>query len=107
MHRWRKPPIFALAYISPARSSKRRISSILRRIARLVSAPGNAPTGATLPTAIQQSSDDERQAHEEGDDGGPLTGSGGPAEHHDQDRDRERGPDRDQRERVLGLPVVH
>src|SRR3954452_13573073 len=28
MQRWRKPPILALAYISPARSSKRRMSII-------------------------------------------------------------------------------
>src|SRR5205807_6166464 len=46
MHRWRKPPIFALAYISPARSSKRRMSIIFSRIARHLSASGS---GCSVP----------------------------------------------------------
>src|SRR4051794_7046451 len=41
MQRWRKPPIFALAYISPARSSKRRISAIRSRMATHVSRSGS------------------------------------------------------------------
>src|SRR5829696_7916591 len=42
MQRWRKPPIFAFAYISPARSSKRRISSIFWRTVRQVSLSGRS-----------------------------------------------------------------
>src|SRR5215207_1167139 len=42
MHRWRKPPIFAFAYISPARSSKRRITSIVSRTVRQVSLSGRS-----------------------------------------------------------------
>jgi hypothetical protein len=34
MHRWRNPPIFAFAYISPARSSKRLISIIFASVSR-------------------------------------------------------------------------
>src|SRR3954447_19109950 len=41
MQRWRKPPILALAYISPARSSKRRMSIIRARIASEVFLPGS------------------------------------------------------------------
>src|SRR3954469_8357355 len=41
MQRWRNPPIFALAYISPARSSKRRISAIRSRMATHVSRSGS------------------------------------------------------------------
>src|SRR4051812_48376945 len=41
MQRWRKPPIFAFAYISPARSSKRRISIIFSRTVRQVSLSGS------------------------------------------------------------------
>src|SRR5215210_547190 len=40
MQRWRKPPILALAYISPARSSKRRMRSIFWRTVRQVSLSG-------------------------------------------------------------------
>src|ERR671915_476622 len=42
MQRWRKPPILALAYISPARSSKRRMSIILLRTVRQVSSSGRS-----------------------------------------------------------------
>src|SRR5829696_1320621 len=42
MQRWRKPPIFAFAYISPARSSKRRITSIFSRTVRHVSLSGRS-----------------------------------------------------------------
>src|SRR5215211_825775 len=40
MQRWRKPPILALAYISPARSSKRRMRNIFWRTVRQVSLSG-------------------------------------------------------------------
>jgi hypothetical protein len=42
MHRWRNPPIFALAYISPARSSKRRMRIIFSRMATASSLPGKS-----------------------------------------------------------------
>src|SRR4051812_19878527 len=40
MQRWRKPPTLAFAYISPARSSKRRISNIFERTVSQVSLSG-------------------------------------------------------------------
>src|SRR5215217_848575 len=42
MQRCRKPPIFAFAYISPARSSKRRITSIFSRTVRQMSLSGRS-----------------------------------------------------------------
>src|SRR5918996_38021 len=42
MHRCRKPPIFAFAYISPARSSKRRMSIIFESTVRQVSGSGRS-----------------------------------------------------------------
>src|ERR671919_393387 len=42
MQRWRKPPILALACISPARSSKRRMSIIFERTVRQVSSSGRS-----------------------------------------------------------------
>src|SRR4051812_33788211 len=55
MHRWRKPPIFAFAYISPARSSKRRISSIRSRMATQVSFSGSSrrpPSSSSLRRSV-------------------------------------------------------
>src|SRR4051794_37273484 len=101
MHRCRKPPIFAFAYIAPARSSKRRISSILPTIARQVSASGSAPTAARLPSAVEQAADHERKRNEERDDRGPLARAGGSAEHHHERRHRNRQARRYQGERVL------
>src|SRR4051794_28574882 len=40
--RWRKPPTFALAYISPARSSKRRMSIIVPSHSRAASGSGSS-----------------------------------------------------------------
>src|SRR5919199_2631410 len=40
--RWRKPPIFALAYISPARSSKRRMRVIVASHSRATSGSGSS-----------------------------------------------------------------
>src|SRR5688500_18429861 len=51
MQRWRKPPIFALAYISPARSSKRRMRSIFSRAVRQVSLSGRLCSPAPQPLA--------------------------------------------------------
>src|SRR5918997_6108018 len=42
MARWRKPPTLALAYISPARSSKRRMSIIERSHSRATSGSGSS-----------------------------------------------------------------
>src|SRR3954470_15731033 len=42
---WRKPPIFAFAYISPARSSKRRMSIIVPSHSRATSGSGSTLTG--------------------------------------------------------------
>src|SRR5829696_2379341 len=42
MARWRKPPIAAFVYISPARSSKRRMRSILRRMSSQPSRSGRS-----------------------------------------------------------------
>src|SRR4051794_26838083 len=105
MHRWRKPPIFAFAYISRARSSKRRMSSIRPRIARHVSASGSPPTGATLLRPVDQPSHYEGQRPEERDDRPPLAGVRRTAEEHDEYRDRDREPGRDQGKRVFGLPL--
>src|SRR5215217_2117701 len=51
MHRCRKPPILALAYISPARSSKRRMSSIFWRTRRQVSSLGRSCWGRSTPAS--------------------------------------------------------
>src|SRR3954451_21532647 len=51
MHRCRKPPIFAFAYISPARSSKRRISSIFFRISSQVSLSGSECLCCSTPVS--------------------------------------------------------
>src|SRR5689334_19071333 len=52
MHRCRKPPIFAFAYISPARSSKRRMSSIRSRIATAASLSGSSWEASVCLTAM-------------------------------------------------------
>src|SRR3954452_6345254 len=49
--RWRKPPILALAYISPARSSKRRISIILARISRAIFLSGRSCDACFTPVS--------------------------------------------------------
>src|SRR3954453_22136626 len=49
MARCRKPPILALAYISPARSSKRRISIILARISRATFLSGRSCDACLTP----------------------------------------------------------
>src|SRR4051812_37196784 len=56
MQRWRKPPIFAFAYISPARSSKRRISIIFSRTVRQVSLSGSECEPPPPPFALGWSS---------------------------------------------------
>src|SRR4051794_11234900 len=52
MQRWRKPPIFAFAYISPARSSKRRMSNIRSRIATDASLLGRSWVASVGLTAM-------------------------------------------------------
>src|SRR4051794_31503920 len=52
MQRWRKPPIFAFAYISPARSSKRRMSNIRSRIATDASLFGSSCVASVGLTAM-------------------------------------------------------
>src|SRR3954452_14653619 len=51
MARCRKPPILALAYISPARSSKRRISIILARISRATFLSGRSCDACLTPVS--------------------------------------------------------
>src|SRR3954453_5912386 len=52
MHRCRKPPIFAFAYISPARSSKRRMSNMRSRIPTEVSLSGSSCVASVGLTAM-------------------------------------------------------
>ena len=56
MQRWRKPPTLAFAYISPARSSKRRMSIIFARTVSHVSLSGRSclisPTWASLAASV-------------------------------------------------------
>ncbi len=55
MQRCRKPPIFAFAYISPARSSKRRIKSIFSSTARHVSVSGREWLGRSATASAAAS----------------------------------------------------